>query len=133
MAECRVLAVDQLGLRLGELLVIEPKPLRHAGAIRDRYDIRLKRQALSNPAPVRPLEIQGNAALAAIDAQEAAALVGSDGRGVPPGVALRALDLDHVRAHVRQQHRAVRPSNVLREVNHLDSRERLGHGRIVCE
>src|SRR5439155_14664044 len=72
-------------------------------------------------------------ALPPVDAEKAAALVRSDGRRVPPGVTLRPLHLDDIRPHFREQHRAVRPGNVLSKISDRDSRQRPAHARIVCE
>src|SRR5205823_2590063 len=68
------------------------------------------------------------AALAAVDAEIAPPLVRCDGRGVAPGVATRALDLDDVGAHVCEHHRAVGAGDVLGEVDDGSAGEGRGHG-----
>ncbi len=116
-----------------EGLVVQPKPLRDARSVRDRYDIGSKRQPSGDLAPFLSLQVKRDAPLPAVHADEAAALVRRDRRCVPPGIALRPLNLHDVRAHIGQHHRAVRPRDVLGEVDDLDSGERPSHGRIVCE
>jgi hypothetical protein len=71
-------------------------------------------------------EIEGDAFLVAIDAEEIRAFAVLKGR--PPRArvvaALRMLDLDHARAHVGREHRAVRPREDARQIEDGHARER---------
>src|SRR5690606_34574540 len=73
---------------------------------------------------VRALEVQHQAALAAVHAEESAALGLQGGRVVAQVVAAGGVDLDHVRALVGQQRAAVGAGDVGTEGEHADAAER---------
>ena len=75
---------------------------QHVGAIE---------QLLEDPLRPRLLQIERQALLVAVDAEEIRTLL-TDKRRSPPARVVAAaglLDLDDPRAHVGEQHRAVRP------------------------
>ena len=72
-------------------------------------------------------EVQGQAALAAVQRHVVLGLVGHEPMRVSPGFALNGLHLDDVRAHVGQQHSSERPGDDLGELEYLDSGQRSGH------
>ena len=77
-----------------------------------------------------PLEVDADAALALVNADEAAALVGRDHVREAPEVAVRWLDLDDVGPHVGQHLAAVGAGNVLTEVEDVDTRQRALHSSL---
>ena len=73
------------------------------------------------------LEVQGHAALVAVDGVEQRTLALDERRGPTHVVAgLRLLDLDHVGSHIGEQHRAVGAGQQPRQVEEADSRQRHG-------
>ncbi len=86
-------------------------------------------QAEKNLAPLRLGEIEHDAALVAIDADEIGG--GITLEGWPPAarlIALRRLDLDDFGTVVAEHLRAVRPAEHAREIDHLDA----GEGADAC-
>ena len=91
-----------------------------------KFSITASARAHSSSASARPSSCERSSAqraLAAVDRQVVGRLAAGEGR--PPGArlvaALRALDLDHVRAEVGEHHRAVGPGEHAREVDHADA------------
>ena len=120
-AECRVLAVDERRVAGGERVIVQPQPFGDAGTIVDDDDVRASRQLLGDHTALLAAEVEGDAALAAINAQEAAALVRSDRGRVAPGIALGPFDFDDVCPHIGEHHGGVRPRDVLCEVDDADA------------
>lgn len=89
-------AVDEARIPAAERLVVDPEPRRHAGAIALEQHVGTFRQAVKGIAALRRLQVQVDEALAAREARDRQAARAS------------AHD-DDLGAHVREQHRAVRP------------------------
>ena len=111
-AEAGNAAMDQAGKPLRQHLVIAEAPFlhraglevldQHVGALQQPQQDRLAR---------RLAEIERDRAFVAVDADEIAGVALVERRApVADFIALRRLDLDHVGAVVRQDHRAVRPA-----------------------
>ena len=83
------------------------------------------RKAVDTRAARWLLEIERDAFLVPVDAQEIRALTFEKRRTPGPCVVAfsRLFDLDDTCAHVRQQHGAVRPGQHAREIEHGDSVE----------
>ena len=85
-------------------------------------------QPAQDLACLRLAEIEPEAALVAVDAEIVCRLAAdmrwSPGAGI---VAIRRLDLDDLRAHVAERHRAQRAGQHPREIEHLDAVERACH------
>ena len=95
--------------------------------------VALRDQLLEQPPSLRVLEVDGDAFLVAIDAQEVRAFAFEERRA--PGARIvafaRLFDLDHARAHVGQQHRAVGTREDAREVEHGDAVEWRHNGQMI--
>src|SRR5262249_40201416 len=74
-----------------------------------------------------PLEIEHEAALVAVERDEAHALAVADRRRGAAHVALRRLDLDHIGAHVGKERAGERPGDEIRELDHPYPRQRVRH------
>jgi uncharacterized protein YggE len=120
--------VDQPRMRGGQRVVVEPEPREHAGAEVLHHDIGARDERVEHAASLGALEVQRHALLVPVDAQEIRALAVDEGR--PPRArvvaAARLLDLDHPRAHVGEQHRAVRARQHARQIQHRHTREWTG-------
>src|SRR5262249_3212868 len=90
--------VDDRGIELGHRHIVEPEPLHDARPKLLDDDIRAFDQGLQ-PGPFSSVfEVDGDAALAAIEQREASAVVPPFGRTATHLLAARRLDLDHLRA-----------------------------------
>ena len=93
------------------------------------------RRRFSTSAPFGALQVEREAALVAVDAEEVRAPAVADERPPRPRIVagLGFLDLDHVGAHVAEQHRAERAGEDPGEVDDLETGERQGgwHARIM--
>ena len=109
-------------------LVAESEPLHGAGPeVLDEH-VGPVEQPLEHRAPARRLEVQRQAFLVAVDAEEIRALAVDERRSPAARVVPLAglLDLDDARPHVGQLHGAVGPRQHAREI---DDRE-AGQGRV---
>ena len=98
------------GLRAERTFVADAQPVHRAGREVLHDDVDLLDEAEEERLALGVAEVDGDRALAAVDAEEVAApavLVGAGGAG--DVAARRALDLDHVRAEVAKDHRGVGP------------------------
>jgi len=116
-----------------ERLVIQPElGQRSRTKVLDDH-IALDDQLLEQATPLRVLEVDGDAFLVAIDAEEVRALAFEE-RRTPRArvVALpRLLDLDHACAHIGQQHRAIGTGEDAREVEDCDAVEWRHNGQMI--
>ena len=88
-------------------------------------DVGAGHQTIENRAALGMFEVERDAFLVAIDAQEVRALALEEGRAPRPRVIplARLLDLDDARAHVSEEHRAIRSREDTGEVENHDSVE----------
>jgi hypothetical protein len=81
--------------------------------------VRSRDQSLEDVTPLRRLEVDGNAFLVAVDAEEIGALLAEKRR--PPVARViafaRMLNLDDARAKIGEHHRAVRPRQHSRQID----------------
>ena len=112
----------------GERRGIETQLGQRAGPEVFDQHVRPRDQPLQDRPPFGVLEIEGQAFLVAVDAEEVRAFFVQKRRAPGPGVVAlaRLLDLDDARAHVAQQHRAVRTRQHPRQVQDKDAVKR-GH------
>jgi hypothetical protein len=125
-AVARDRAVDERRVDLRERVVAKAELFHRAAAIVFGDYVALRGHALERFARGRQLEVERDAALVAVHRHERSGFA-VDFRPVhaPCIVAARdALDLDHVGAHVREQHAAGGTRHDLRELDHLQAGER---------
>ena len=111
-----------------ELGVRAAETLHHAGAEVLPDDVGPTDEVVEDLTPGIPGEVERDGLLAAVDREEVRRLaVGEERRTHDPHrvAAVGVLDLDHLGAHVGEQHRAVRPREHAGEVEHADAREEL--------
>ena len=126
--EAAVGRVDQLRIHLLQRLVSQPDAVEVARPEILRQHVRLGDQLVDDlDRPLRP-QVQRHRALAPVQRLEVRAEPVRAHAQLPPRIPVaRHLDLEHVRAHVRQHRRRVRPVLVAREIHHLDSVQRCSH------
>ena len=121
-----------------ERRVVDAEPLGHAGAEVVDDDIRLGRKLVKKGAPFRPLQVDADALLVAIEGEKvrAHALVGVAGIVAQQAAGHLAgagrLHLDRLGAEIGQQHRREGPRQHMRQVEHHDVREGFHRGRRAC-
>ena len=140
VAEAAERRVDDSRVALADDLVAQPEPVHHAGPHVLEHGVGLLAQAEEGLAVGFVLQVEGDAALVAVDAAEVAAEVAAavdpglalggvdevfgDGRGRPRHVARRRLDLDHVGPEVGEDGGAEGPGERHRAVDDDDVGER---------
>ena len=105
----------------------QPELVERARPVRLQEHVRLGRELAQDLDRLRPLEIEHEAALVAVERDEAHALVVADRRRRAPHVALRRLDLDDVGAHVAEQRAGERAGDEIRELDDANSSEWFWH------
>ena len=102
---------DQLRMLRCERCVVEPDPGQRARPEILDHHVALRDQPVENRAPFRILEVEGDAFLVPVDAEKVRAFAADERRAPAAGVVAlpRLFDLDDAGAHVRENHRAVRP------------------------
>ena len=120
--------VDEAGPPPGHLGVSQPHAIQRAGPEVLHQDVGALEQGVEHPAAVRVLQVEGDALLVAVDAQEVRALARLERRPPRAGVVplARLLHLDDARAHVGEHHRAVGAGEDAGEVEHGHAVERAG-------
>ena len=110
LAEARDRAVDEPGIQRVDGLPAEAEPRERAGPeVLDQH-VRAREELPEDRLPRLRLEVERDALLPAVDAHEVGRLAageGGPGAGVVP--LARLLDLDHLGAHVGEEHRGVGP------------------------
>jgi hypothetical protein len=117
-AEAGDRAPDQAGVPLPDPLVAKAEPLQGAGLeVLDQHVGPLGQGKGGLPAPL-VLEVEGGAALVAVDGQVVGAVVAEKRRAPGSGLvaAVGMLDLDHVGSEVAQQHGRERTGQHPRQV-----------------
>src|SRR4030095_1169668 len=102
---------DQLRMLRRERGVVEAHPGQRSRPEVFDHHVALRDQPIENLAPSRTLEVEGHAFLVPVDAEKVGALTADERRTPAAGVVAlpRLFDLDDTRAHVRENHGAVRP------------------------
>ena len=123
--------VHEVRVERGERGVPEPEPGQPTDPVVLDQHVRRAEEAPQDLAPGVGLEVDTDRALVPVDGEEVGG--GARARGsvtdprrspAPRRVAVGRLDLDHVRAEVGEQHRAVRPGEDRRAVGDPDPGER---------
>ena len=124
LAEARDAGIDQArvdGLQRG---VVDLQPRSHAGAIVLDEHVGAAHQFVEGFKPLRVLQVDLDAALVAVQREEAAAVLALEfeAHGAAGLIThARCFDLDHVGAHVAQQHAAIGAGHDLADVEYADS------------
>ena len=105
----------------------EPELVERARPIRLQKHVRRRRQLVQDLDRLRPLEVEHQAALVAVERDEADALVVADRRRRARHVALRRLHLHHVGPHVGEQRAGERPGNEIGKLDHPNAGQRFRH------
>ena len=112
-------AVDEAGIVLRQSLIAQAQPVERAGpkVLGDR--VGRGDQLAQHLAPAIRLQVDGDPALVAVHHHEGRGLAADRGRRQLAGVVTvrRALDLDHVGAHVGEHKAANRPSHDVAELD----------------
>src|SRR5947208_13102772 len=118
-------AVDEARVDSRQLLVAEPEPVHHAGAVILDEDVRVGNEAAQDVGARLLLQVDDEALLVAVDAEEIVALARDKGRKMPRLVAEpRRLDLQHLGAEIAETLRAKRPGQDAGQVDDPDPRQR---------
>ena len=121
--------VHQARVRGSERRVVEA--LRRSGARPEvlHEDVSLLEKPVQDLPSFGVLEIERDAFLVAVDAEEVRAFAAKERRAPATGVvpSARLLDLDDPGAHVAEQHRAIRPGKHPGEVENRETVERTRH------
>ena len=100
-------AVHEIGLCLAQRRMVEAKTRHDAGSVVLEHDLRGGDEVARPLVVARILEIERDRALVAVHRGEVLAVAVLQRRPLPHGIAaIRVLDLDDVRTHVREQHAA---------------------------
>jgi hypothetical protein len=113
------------GIERRRAIGTETEPLERTGPeILDHHVGRAEEVLHQRPAVFR-LQVDGHTLLVAVDGQVIRApAVDEGGPGARVVAVARVLDLDHLRAHVPEQHRAQRTSEHAGEVDDLETAQR---------
>ena len=113
-------------------VVVEPEPAHDAGAKPLDQHVVVLDELLEYLFTAFVLEVELHAFLVAVDGEEVDAFL-VDLRREPPHVvaAERVFHFEHFGSHIRQQHSAVSAGEQAREIQHLQSFERVWHWRIL--
>jgi hypothetical protein len=127
-------AVDQAGVDFLEDVVAQPQPFQGAAAVVLGQDVGLLHHGQQDLASLRMLQVEGDAALVAVQDHERRrhavhARLAVAARIVAAG---ELFDLDHVGAHIGQHHAARGAGHDLREFEHAHAGQRTGMGSGVC-
>ena len=125
LAEARDGAVDQARVQLAKGVVAEAQPRHGAGPEVLQHHVGLGHEPTEDGLSVGRFHVEGQALLVAVDGEKVRRLAAGEGRPAARVVPLaRFLDLDDLRPHVPQDHRAERAGEHARQVEHADARER---------
>ena len=127
-AEAGDAAMDQTRKALRQHIGIADAPFLHAAGlvVLDQH-IGAFQQSQQHRAAFRLREIEGEGALVAVDADVVAGVALMERRAPAARlVALGGFDLDHLRAVIRQDHRAIGTAQHARQVDDLEAGQRAG-------
>ena len=124
LAEAGDARVDQVRPRLAQARVVDAQPLGHAVAVVAQHDVEVRHDPPHEVTRTIGLEVDREAALAAVERLEVLTFVRDYRGGVAPILAARRLDLDHRRTQIGEVHPGHRPGDDLRELEHTDAAQR---------
>jgi len=112
-------AVDEPGIQLTQCVEVESHRCHHARPKVFDEHVGLAQHAANGFAPRVGFQIDRDAVLVAVDADEGRAFTADPRRAdAPPDLAVGRLDLDDVRAEIGERHRADRTGEDMREIDH---------------
>ncbi len=124
--------VNEAGVNIAKAVVAQPQAAKSPGSPVVYQHVRGSRQVLEGLLAAGMAEVDADALLVAVDAEEPRAdaisfSVGNEG-GAPPGDVAGAgpLNLDYFRSHVGQDQRAERPGDDVRGIQHANALEGQG-------
>src|SRR5262249_1995760 len=118
-AEARELGIDEPRVHLPELVVAEPRAVHDGGAVVLHEHIRAGDQLEEDLPAARGFVVEGDALLVPVDVAEVGVALVAVSHGAGVVTSAWALELDHLRAHVSEDHGAVGSRHVLRHVHDL--------------
>ena len=104
------------GLTLLHVFIGEAELGHHAGSKSFDDDVALRCHLLCDFKRFRLFHVEGDGALAPVERDGMRAMVAVEGTHRTAPIAIERIDLDHVRAVLRQQHRAVGARDALCEI-----------------
>src|SRR5205814_9788830 len=117
-------AVNEARVDRRQRLVAGPEPVHHAGAVILDEDVRVGNEAAQDVGTRLLLQVDDEALLVAIDAEEIVALARDKGREMPRLVPEpRRLDLQHLGAEIAETLRAKRPGQDAGQIDDPDPRQ----------
>src|SRR3990172_5098994 len=122
-AKGRVPDVDDARVYGRDGLVVDPELGGGVRPVVQEEDVRGLNEGVDDRLASGVAQVQGDAPLAAVERQEAAALQGLELGLESPGLAADGLDLDDVGAHIAEKGGGVGSGDNLRAVEDADSRE----------
>src|SRR5256885_7287559 len=118
-------AVDEARVDRRQRLVAESEPVHYARAVILDEDVRVGNETAQDVGTRLLLQVDDEALLVAVDAEEIVALARDKGRKMPRLVAEpRRLDLQHLGAEIAETLRAKRPGQDAGQVDDPDPRQR---------
>ena len=123
-------AVDQPRIDLGEIGVATLQPVHGAGRVVLQHDVGGRDQAIEQRAAIVGFQIDGDAALVAVEGREEAGCEADQASG---GIATGRLDLDHVGAEIGKDQARGRPHDGVAELEHAQAGERQGAKEMSIE
>ncbi|MCY1530032.1 hypothetical protein D9M68_652060 [compost metagenome] len=114
--------IDESGIHFAQLGIAQPQAVHHARPIVFDQHVCARRQLARQGQVSRVLQVQRHRPLVAVERGEVLAVAVGDGRPAAQRIAaFGVLDLDDVRAHVRQQHAAKRARRDVANLQHRDA------------
>ena len=132
LAEAGDAGIDQSRIDGAQRRIVDLQPFGDAGAPVLDHHVGGPHQFVKHLSPRILLEIEGDAALVAVERKEAGAVVALQPvfhRFASLVARSRRLDLDHVGAHVAEQHAAIGPGHHLTEIENADTGKGQVRGR----
>ena len=125
LPEARDRTVDEPRIDLPQRLVVDAEPARHARPIVFDQHVGGCDQPCEDGDGFRPLQVEREAALVPVHGEKGTRDAGRDLElHVSARLSPRRLHLDHVRAHVAEQHAAVRTGHDLGQIDDANAVER---------
>ena len=111
-------AIDQARICFRKIVVAAAEPVHGAGRVVLDHDVGCCRQAMQQRAAFVGLEVDGDAALVAVEGAEEA---GGKADQPPGGIAGHRLDLDHVGAEIGEDQARARAHDGVAEFEHANA------------
>ena len=119
--------IDEVGSVLAQRRVVDADALSGAGSEVGDEDVEVGYESVEEGLAVDSLQVDHESAFASVEGVERFALAGSELVDSTGRFACGRFELDDVRAQIGERHAAVRASNDLAQLEHLDPIERSWH------